>query len=273
MSRMPSVAVPALLLMACGPQEAPPAPTLDVAAVFTGQAGTWVDLSHDYSAESLYWPTADGFQLEVVVAEVLDAGYYYASNNLATSEHGGTHLDAPRHFAEGRWTTEEIPLDRLIGPAMVVDVSASATPQTQVSVDDLLAWEQRNGALPAGSIVLIRTDWSTRWPDAEAYLGTALRGEAGVAELAFPGVDPAAAQWLVDNRDIAALGIDTPSIDYGQSTLFETHRILFERNILGFENLMGLASLPETGAFVVALPMKIRGGSGGPLRIVAFVPE
>ena len=153
-----------------------------------------------------------------------------------------------------------------------MDVSGKATPDYLVSVQDLLDWEAANGALRPGAMLLLRTDWSTRWSDPAAYLGTSMTGPEAVPELHFPGLDPEAAQWLVDNRDIKAIGIDTPSIDRGQSTDFQSHVILYSENIAGFENLTNLAALPPTGAFLVTLPMNIEGGSGGPLRAVAFVP-
>jgi kynurenine formamidase len=106
-----------------------------------------------------------------------------------------------------------------------------------------------------------------------AYLGTDRRGPEAVAELHFPGLHPDAAGWLVEERSIDAIGIDTPSIDYGQSTVFESHQVLFGANVLAFENVANLEQIPPAGGFVLALPMKIRGGSGGPLRIVAFVPD
>jgi kynurenine formamidase len=237
-------------------------------------SGTWVDLSHDYSKETVYWPTARPFRLEVVSAEVTPAGYYYAANDFSTSEHGGTHLDAPIHFAEGRHTTDQIPLERLIGPAVVVDVAAQAEKDADYRLDRtaLEEWERRHGAIPEASIVLVRTGWSSRWPDKQRYLGTAKTGQAGVAELHFPGIDSSAARWLAAERKVKAVGIDTPSIDYGQSKTYDTHRILLGQNIPAFENVNALGRLPPTGAFVVALPMKIKGGSGGPLRIVALVP-
>jgi kynurenine formamidase len=259
-----------LALAACTSAEPPPPP--DWTAVFDGSAGEWVDLSHSFSPETIYWPTADGFGFEVVAAGPTEAGYYYASNNLTTSEHGGTHLDAPVHFAEGRETTDEVPLWRLIGPAAVVDVSERAAADYQVTVQDIQDWESRNGPLPEGAILLIRTGWDARWPDPVRYLGTGEKGEVAAADLHFPGLAPEAAEWLVRERNVAAVGIDTASIDYGQSSLFESHRILYERNIPGFENVAALSAMPEAGAFVVALPMKIEGGSGGPLRIVGFVP-
>ena len=234
----------------------------------------YVDLTHDLSADSIFWPTGPGFRLETVADGVTSGGFYYASNNYSGSEHGGTHLDSPVHFAQGRWTTDQIPLDRLIGTAVVVDVSAgsAANPDYQVSVADLTAWEQTNGRIEPESMVLVRTDFSKRWPDAQRYLGTAERGEGAVAKLHFPGIHPEAAKWLVE-RKVKAVGIDTASIDYGQSTGYETHRILYERNIPGFENLTALDQLPPRGATVYALPMKIKGGSGGPLRAVAVVQE
>ena len=102
-------------------------------------------------------------------------------------------------------------------------------------------------------------------------MGTDERGPAAVAKLHFPGLHPDAARWLVANRQINAIGLDTPSIDYGQSTLFESHRILFEKNIPAFENVANLDQLPVKGFTVIALPMKIKGGSGGPVRIIAML--
>jgi kynurenine formamidase len=236
--------------------------------------GTWVDLSHDFSEETIYWPTARPFSLKVVSAQRTPAGFYYASNDYSASEHGGTHLDSPIHFAEGRNTTDQVPLDRLIGPAVVVDVTRRADTDVDYRLDRaaLEEWERANGRIPDSSIVLIRTGWSGRWPDKHRYLGTTKTGQAGVAELHFPGIDSSAARWLAAERRVRSVGIDTPSIDYGQSQTFDTHQILMGENIPAFENVAGLDRLPATGAFVVALPMKIKGGSGGPLRIVALVP-
>ena len=234
----------------------------------------YVDLSHDLSSQSIFWPTGETFRLDKVADGVTDKGYYYASNNYSGNEHGGTHLDAPVHFAKGRWTVDEIPVDRLIGPAVVIDVTAAsaANPDYQVSVGDFTAWEQAHGQLEPNLIVLIRTDFSRRWPDARAYLGTEEKGDAAVARLHFPGLHPDAAKWLAETRKVKAVGLDTASIDYGQSTLFESHRTLYERNIPAFENLTGLDQLPPRGATVYALPMKIKGGSGAPLRAVAVLP-
>jgi kynurenine formamidase len=250
----------------------PPRETATPAPAST--SSRYVDLTHDLGSDAIFWPTSDTFQLIKVADGVTDKGYYYASNNFSGSEHGGTHLDAPVHFAQGHWTVDQIPLDRLIGNAVVVDVSQACVSNAdyQVSTDDFTAWEQAHGVIEADSIVLIRTGFAKRWPDAQAYLGTSERGEAAVAKLHFPGLHPDAAKWLAETRKAKAVGLDTASIDYGQSTLYESHRTLYERNISAFENLTGLDQLPPRGATVFALPMKIKGGSGAPLRAVAVVP-
>ena len=246
----------------------------DYSSVFDGTAGRWVDLTHGFSESTIYWPTdTEGFQLEELAFGPTEGGWFYASYRFAAAEHGGTHLDAPIHFAEGRRTTDRIPISELMGPAAVVDITADVNRDYLVSVDDLTGWEGTNGTIPDGAILLIRTGWADRWADRTAYLGTDLTGQAAVAELHFPGISAEAAQWLVDNRGIVAVGIDTPSIDRGQSAGFRAHVILYAENIAGFENVANLDALPATGGYVVALPMKIEGGSGGPLRIVAFVPN
>ncbi|NNF58149.1 MAG: cyclase family protein [Rhodothermaceae bacterium] len=236
---------------------------------------TLVDLSHAYDAETIYWPTEDGFVLEEGFAGITDKGYYYAANAFRSAEHGGTHLDAPIHFAEGRQTVDSIPLEHLVGPAVVVDVSAQALADAdyQVTVADFEAWEAEHEPLPDGVIVLLNTGYAPFWPDRVRYIGTDERGAEAVALLHFPGLHPDAARWLVEERRIHAIGLDTPSIDYGQSTHFESHQILFEANIPAFENVANLNGLPAHGFVVAALPMKIRGGSGGPLRIIAFIPN
>jgi len=238
-------------------------------------AGKWIDLSHDFSAETIYWPTAEAFKLDTVSAQRTPQGFYYAANNFCAAEHGGTHIDAPIHFAEGRQTVDQIPLTQLIAPAAVIDISekAQADRDYQISVNDITTWELQHGKIPDKTILLLRTGYGKFWPDRLKYLGTERMGPEAVAELHFPGLHPEAAKWLVANRAINAIGLDTPSIDYGQSKLFESHQILFERNIPAFENVANLEQLSATGAMVFALPMKIKGGSGGPLRIVAYLTE
>lgn len=237
--------------------------------------GAWIDLTHEFSAETIYWPTASGFELTVDSKGMSEKGYWYEANSFRTAEHGGTHLDAPVHFARGHQPVEQVPLERLVGPAVVVDVSQAALGDRdfRLRVADLRAWEARHGRIPDGAIVLLRTGYGRFWPDRERYMGTAERGLQATFKLRFPGLHPAAAQWLVAERKIDAFGIDTPSIDYGKSRFFRSHQILFKADVPAFENVANLDRLPPKGAFVVALPMKIKGGSGAPLRIVALVPR
>jgi kynurenine formamidase len=258
--------------LACRPAPAPPAATAPAAPPFPG--GTLVDLSHTYDRRTVFWPTADTFRLDVVADGDTPDGYYYAANNFFSSEHGGTHLDAPMHFARGAQSVDQVPLERLFGEAYVVDVTAQSATNAdyQVSVEDLQRAEAAQGPIPDTAIVLLRTGFSQRWPDAVRYLGTAERGPAAARQLHFPGLHPEAARWLVANRPIKAIGIDTASIDHGPSSLFEAHRVLYARGIPAFENLTALERLPRRGAAIVALPMKIGGGSGAPLRAVAILP-
>lgn len=242
-------------------------------APFAG--GHWVDLTYDFDENTIYWPTANGFVLDTVFEGETENGYYYSAYQYCAAEHGGTHLDAPVHFAEGRQSMEQIPLDRLTGQAVVVNVSEKALQDKDylISTADLQAWEAEHGNIPEDAILLLRTGYGKFWPNKVDYMGTDEVGPEAVAKLHFPGLAPDAATWLTTERKIKAIGLDTPSIDYGQSTLFESHQILFQSNIPAFENVAHLDQLPVSGSYVVALPMKIKGGSGGPLRIVAFVSE
>jgi kynurenine formamidase len=235
-------------------------------------SGHWVDLSHDMAEDSPFWPTAEGFKHEIASYGKTPGGWFYSSYNLTLSEHGGTHLDAPIHFAEGKQTADQVPLDRLIGPAAVIDVStaSAANRDYRFTVADVENWERANGRLPDGTILLFRTGYSKYWPDRGAYMGTNERGPDAVAKLHFPGLSGELAKFLIE-RKVSAVGLDTPSLDYGQSKDFIVHRTLLGANIPGFENVANLDQLPAKGAMVVALPTKIRGGSGAPLRIVALV--
>jgi len=232
-----------------------------------------IDLTYSFSSETIYWPNAEGFKLRVDAAGINEKGYFYSANTYSGGEHGGTHFDAPLHFAQGGPSVDQIPVERLIAPGVVVDVreKAAKDPDYLVSVADFQKWEKANGRIPDGCILLVRTGWGKFYPDRKKYLGTDRRGEQAVAELHFPGIDPAAATWIAANRKISVLGLDTASIDRGQSQLFETHRILFKAGICALENVANLDQLPEKGFDIIALPMKIQGGSGAPVRIVAVL--
>ncbi len=235
-------------------------------------AGQWIDLSHDFSDQTIYWVNADPFKREGTQG-MTPNGFYYAQGNYAAAEHGGTHIDAPIHFAEGKKTVDQLTPTDLIGPAVKIDVSDKAASNRDylISVADFENWEKTNGRIPDGSMVLLQTGFAKYWPDKKQYLGTDQHGEAAAKDLHFPGLDPDAAKWLIDNRKIKAVGLDTASIDYGQSSEFKTHVTLMTNNVPAFENLADLDKLPAKGFQIVALPMKIKGGSGAPLRIVAFL--
>lgn len=233
-----------------------------------------VDLTYAFDDKTLYWPTAPStFDLERLSYGKTEAGFFYAANSFCTPEHGGTHLDAPIHFAAGKRTADQIPLEQLIAPAVVVDVSARAAADAdyRLTLQDVRGWEEKNGSVPAGSIVLLRTGWGKRWPDRKRYLGDDKPGDA--SNLHFPSYGAEAARYLIEQRKVAALGVDTASIDHGPSKDFIVHQIAGGADVPGLENVAGLEELPATGAWVIALPMKIAGGSGGPVRIVALVPS
>ncbi|XP_078347764.1 isatin hydrolase-like [Oculina patagonica] len=230
----------------------------------------WIELSYPFDNETIYWPTSLNFKHTKVFDGYTDDGFYYSKYDLSGAEHGGTHLDAPSHFAEGKWTAHEIPLDRLIGPAIKIDISSKAaqSPDAQLMTSDLEAWEKKHGRIPDDVILLVFTNWGRHWPDKKKYLGT---DTDDLSLLHFPGIHPDASRWLVKNRQIKMVGIDTASIDYGQSKMFETHQILCKENIPGLENLAYMAQLPVKGFTVYAAPMSIRGGSGGPCRVFALL--
>ncbi len=257
------VLFPIYVFFGCTPQQSDP---------FSGEI---IDLTHSFGEDTIFWPTAEGFKLEVAFEGQTEQGYFYVANTFCTAEHGGTHIDAPIHFSKDRNSVDEIPLERLIGQGVVIDVSekCAADPDYLVNKGDFVAWEKAHGIQLNDFIVLIRTGFGKYWPDRLKYLGTDERGPDAVPKLHFPGLHPDTAKWLVENRSIKAIGLDTPSIDYGQSTDFMSHVILYEQNIPAFENVANLGQLPEKDFTVIALPMKIKGGSGGPLRIIAMLNE
>ncbi len=244
---------------------------------FTNLNGAkWVDLTHTYDQTTLYWPNnTKGFEHHEEYKGITPGDYFYSSYSISTPEHGGTHLDAPIHFSEKGLTLDLIPIDSLVGTAVVIDVRKKTAQDFdyQIQVSDLVDWENIYGEIKAESIIFFLTGYGRLYPDRKKYFGTDKKGSEAISELHFPGISSDASTWLVEKRKPKAVGIDTASIDYGQSKDFKTHRILLGNNIPGFENVANLDSLPSKGAFVIALPMKIGNGSGGPLRIVAALPK
>jgi kynurenine formamidase len=232
-----------------------------------------VDLTHAFDSDTIYWPTSPTkFELTTLTSGMTEGGWFYSANSFCAPEHGGTHMDAPIHFGRGRKTADQIAVRQLVAPAVVIDVveSAAADPDYRLSLPEVRAWEKKHGTIPGGAIVLLRTGWSKRWPDRKRYLGDDTPGDA--SNLHFPSYGAEAAGFLVHERRVGALGVDTASIDYGASKDFPVHRICAGADVPGLENLDSLADVPERGAWAVALPMKIAGGSGGPVRVIALVP-
>ena len=229
-------------------------------------------MTYPFSAETLHWPTAKPFNLETVNEGRTPQGYWYSSYNYSSSEHVGTHLDAPFHFAEGKWTTEKIPLAQTIGAGVVIDVrgKAEADRDYLLQVHDILAWEKSNGRISKGAIVLMHSGWGKYWGERKRYFGTDAPGDT--ENLHFPGFSKEAAEFLVKQRGVKAVGLDTPSIDHGPSKDFIAHRIFGAANVPIFENVAAVDRLPPKGATIYAIPMKIKGGSGAPLRIFAVLP-
>jgi kynurenine formamidase len=231
-----------------------------------------IDLTYSFDEKTIYWPTSKSFEWRLVQHGKTPAGYFYSSADYAANEHGGTHLDAPVHFHQDGASVDQIPITKLMGPVVVMDVSASCAqnPDYRVSAGDLTTWEKQHGQIPDGAILLIRTGWGKYWPDRERYLGTDKPGD--VAGLHFPGISREAAEFLVKQRKIKGDGIDTASIDYGQSKDFIAHQIFSAAGIYNLENVANLDRVPATGARLIALPMKISAGTGAPVRIVAMLP-
>jgi kynurenine formamidase len=259
------IAPAVLVFTAAAGAASPGAPDLATAKV--------VDLTHTFDKTTIYWPNSpSAFELKPLADGQTPGGWFYRSNAFCTPEHGGTHLDAPSHFAKEGMTADQIPVRQLVAPAAVLDVRAASAkdPDYRLTLADVKTWERAHGPIPAGAIVLLRTGWSSFWRDRKKYMGDDTPGDA--SKLHFPSYGKEAAEYLVKERKVGAIGVDTASIDYGASKDFVVHVIANGANVPGLENLDHLEELPEWGAWVVALPMKIGGGSGGPLRIVALLP-
>jgi len=253
-----------LALVAIAFAQTPPKPvTLDKTKL--------VDLTHPFDADTIYWPNAEPFRWKKERWGKTEAGYWYAAARYAASEHGGTHMDSPIHFSEGKKTVDEIEVSKLVAPVVVVDVTKKCerNPDYQIAAADIQQFERAHGAVPPDSVVVFRTGWSRFWPDKKRYLGSDVPRDT--AHLHFPGLSREAAEYLTKKR-IAGIGIDTASMDPGTSKDFIAHQVLNGANIYGIENLANLERLPETGAWIIALPMKIKGGSGAPTRVLAVLP-
>ena len=225
-----------------------------------------VDLSYAINDKLVPWPTDKRWFEAETNATVAKDGYF--TRSFWMLEHYGTHLDAPAHFPPGKATVDEIPAKKFFGPAVVLDVrpESAKDPDYLLRVGKIEEWEKKHGRIPEGAIVLLRTGWASRQFDAQRY-----RNQDGQGKMHFPGYSVEAAKILID-RKVSGLGCDTLSIDYGASPDFPVHHVSLGAGLYHLENLADMSELPEAGAFLIVAPIKLEGGSGGPVRVFALLP-
>ena len=237
--------------------------------------GKLLDMTYQYDEDTIYWPTAKAFELRKVSWGMTEGGWWYASNEYSASEHGGTHADAPIHFALDGRTIDQVPLQEWIGPAVRIDVTGKCEKDRDylLSVEDVEKWEKEFGEIPDCAWVIMYTGIDTRYyPDKKKVLGTDKIGEEAIPELSFPGFSPESVEFLLKERNITGIAIDTPSIDYGKSEDFKVHQILFAADKIALENIANLDKLPPSGAMLYVIPMLIKDGTGAPARVFAILP-
>lgn len=262
--KMRTLLAAGLVLMVTAMTDAHPAGALDTSKL--------IDLTYSFDSDTIYWPTEKPLHHEFEKFGTTEEGYFYSSGKFAAPEHGGTHMDAPIHFNKAGIYADQVPLASCIGPAAVIDFSARAAnhPDATLSVEDIISYEATYGRIPDGAIVVARSGWGKFWPDKKRYLGTDKPND--VADLHFPGYSPEAADWLVKNRNLAAIAIDTASMDAGASKDFKVHQIWLGANKPGFENIANADKLPPKGSTIFCIPMKLGKGTGGPTRAFAVMP-
>ncbi len=243
------------------------------AFLFSQESGSkWLDMTYPFDENTIYWPTAKPYHSSKVSWEISEGGWWYASNEFSASEHGGTHADAPIHFAENGRTIDQVPLEEWIGPAVKIDVTEQCEKNRDylLTIDDLKHWEGRHGRIPERAWIIMHTGIGTQhYPDRKKVFGTDKKGEAAIAELSFPGFSVESVSFLLENRNITGIAIDTPSIDCGRSKEFKVHKVLFASDKLALENIANLDKLPAAGATLYVIPMLIKDGTGSPARVFA----
>lgn len=239
-------------------------------------SGEIIDLSYDYANDGMVFHPAEQlvspFNITRSIKGNDPSGVYWEMNNFCTGEHTGTHMDAPRHSIRGSRGINDLSLDELIGGAVKIDITAKTQRNRdyQCTVNDIKNWEKEYKEIPANSFFFLNTGWHRYWPDENAYIGST---DWINHKLHFPGLHPDAAKWLIERRGIKMYGVDCLSVDYGQTRLFEVHKMLLGANIPVLENVANLDKLPATGAKVFAIPMKIRDGTGAPTRVFAITGD
>jgi kynurenine formamidase len=239
-----------------------------------GVNNTYLDMSYQYDDNTMNFPAKSHPKttLELLFKGNMPSGTWVQSYKICSAEHGGTHIDAPSHFREDAWQLHQIPFESLVhAPAVVINITARADldPNSAVETRDLLDWEREYGRIPEGAVVFMLSGWGRYWGNETAYLGNDRKDPTA---LASPGFSEEAAKFLVE-RKIAGVAVDTVSLDTGDSKTYPAHEVLADANKYGIENTANIDKLPPSGAIVSILPIKIQGGTGGPVRIVAEFNE
>lgn len=237
-----------------------------LAGIPSGQTRV-IDMTYVINDHSPAWPGDTHPFSAIVTATPAKQGYF--TRKFTLLEHYETHMDAPAHFPPGKEALDQIPIDRFFGPGEVIDIRDKVAKDVdyRLTTEDVEDWESHHGRIPAGAIVMLRTGWASRWPDQKSYRNMDAKGV-----MHFPGYSVAAARLLISRR-VSGLCIDTLSIDYGPSKDFEVHRTTLPAGLFHVENIANLDKLPATGAFIIAAPIKLEGGSGGPVRVFAILPN
>ena len=245
------------LLVACSSPSAP----AGLAEIANGHLQV-VDLSYPLNESNPYWPGENysSFRFETIATLESDGVY---SGVFSMPEHLGTHLDAPNHFEADQPAVDEISLQDLIAPMVVVDVrdACQGNADYRLRTADLQSWEAQHGRIPEGAVVFALTGWGQYWDEYNRY-----KNEDAEGQLHFPGFSDKAAAFLVTERSIKGIGIDSLSVDFGPSRTFSVHHIVNGAGGYNIENVANLEEVPPSGAWLIAAPVKIEKGSGGPVR-------
>lgn len=236
------------------------------------QAGAFsgvVDLTHSWTNTKTHVASKERSKGVVRPAALVERDRAHLVS-VSTASSNNTNIDAPARLSRGMWTVDQIPPERLIAPLVVIDImqQVKRNPDYELSVEDIARWEQIHGDIPAGSVVLARTGWSGRWNSGDGYRNADKRGV-----MHFPGYSEDAAQFLVEGRAVLALGIDTLSVDPGDSKTLAVHQYTLAHSVYHLENVANLDRVPDAGAVVVVAPMKLEGQVDGPVRILALTRQ
>jgi kynurenine formamidase len=226
-----------------------------------------IDLTHNLNDRSPNWEGTEQSPFQARELGNIDRDGFY-SRIFSAQEHYGTHLDAPAHFAKGMWTVDQIPVERLVRPLVVIDVRSKArtNPDYEVSVQDIADWESAHGEIPDGAVVTAYTGWDERWSSQKEF-----RNEGSDHLTHYPGYSLEAVKFLVKARSVVGLGIDTMSVDIGATTTYPVHLFTSKQSVYHLENVANLGLVPPSGTTVIVAPVKLEGGSGGPARVFALV--